>query len=712
MMLHFKQPLISRHPLKVAIAVALTTVAAQQVAIADTPVLPMVQSTASPMGSTSGNSATAPYSSPLDSTQTEETITGQAISAMNPTGDFAQSLANLPNMNIVPTGNNGIDGSNIYMRGMDQSLINFTMDGIPINSPIGYGFYSNENLPPQYISAINVKPGPGSAATVGNANFAGTVAIHSVTPSSHFSATPFYGYGSFGTQSYGGVINSGEILGGIIPTKILLGATNTRSNGYFYNTQSHKYTFIFKSISQIGPGRLTLFFFQNNQTWNFYNGATKQETAEYGRRYSGNSADPGSPDYYGDNFKTFLNWQSYVKYAFHIGRLELSDQYYYFSGNGGGTFTQNNRAAPGGFYLATKLFPVHEFGNIFKARYPFSSGSLEAGVWADSDNETAFQYQSNLYNRFTGALVSAPVSQPVVTESVQPYVQGEWSPITTLRLTTGVKLLNLHRTWRDYVSKMERAANFNQWLPSFGVNYALQPNWHLYFNYTRSAEAPSSSQLTASYFNSGLQPEIANSYEAGTYWHQGAWGGRFTAFRTNFENYILSTPVVIGNQVFSTQSNAGAAIYQGLEFSNTYQITPWLSAFANFGMLDARMTSKNQPALQAPHHTEAVGLNVKTAHWQGMLAVQQIGSRYYATGATGNSKLDGYVAGSLSVAYDTGELSLWKGYTLPNLQISAHVNNLFNNDYALSASPSTSSAGAAYQLAQPINAFAEISTTF
>jgi iron complex outermembrane receptor protein len=62
-----------------------------------------------------------------------------------------------------------------------------------------------------------------------------------------------------------------------------------------------------------------------------------------------------------------------------------------------------------------------------------------------------------------------------------------------------------------------------------------------------------------------------------------------------------------------------------------------------------------------------------------MLAVQQIGSRYYATGATGNSKLDGYVAGSLSVAYDTGAISLWKGYRLPNLQISVYVNNRRNN---------------------------------
>jgi len=707
-----KKPLVSCGLLKVTLSLAVTTVAAQHVVLADTPVLPMVQSFSTPVGSTSGDSATAPYSSPLDSTQTEETITGQAISAMNPTGDFAQSLANLPNMNIVPSGNNGINGSNIYMRGMDQSLINFTMDGIPINSPIGYSFYSNENLPPQYISFIDVKPGAGSAATVGNANFAGTVAIHSAIPSKHFSAMPFYGYGSFGTQSYGGTINSGNILGGIIPTRIFLGATNTRSHGYFYNTQSHKYTFMFKSISHIGPGRLTLFFFQNNQTWNFYDGATQQQIAEYGRRYSGNSVNPNSPEYYGVNFKKFLNWQFYAKYAFHIGKLDLSDQYYYFYGKGGGHFTQNSRAAPGGFYLATKIFPVHEFGNILKARYPFSSGSLEAGVWADSDNETAFQYQSNLYNRFTGALVSAPVDQPVVTESVQPYVQVKWNPNPALLLTTGVKLLNLHRTWRNYTKNLERWANFNQWLPSFGVNYALQPNWHLYFNYTRSAEAPSSSQLTASYFNSSLQPEIANSYETGTYWHQGAWGGRFTAFRTNFENYILSTPVVIGNQVFSTQSNAGAAIYQGLELSNTYQITPWLSAFANFGILDARMTSKSQPALQAPHHTEAIGLNVNTSHWQGMVAVQQIGSRYYATGATGNSKLGGYIAGSLSVAYDTGAISLWKGYRLPNLQISVHVNNLFNNDYALSASPSISSAGVAYQLAQPINAFAQISTTF
>lgn len=95
-----------------------------------------------------------------------------------------------------------------------------------------------------------------------------------------------------------------------------------------------------------------------------------------------------------------------------------------------------------------------------------------------------------------------------------------------------------------------------------------------------------------------------------------------------------------------------------------------------------------------------------------MLAVQQIGSRYYATGATSNLKLNSYVAGNLSIAYNTGKIQLWNDDALQNLQISVHVNNLFDNDYAFSASSGRNNQGPAYQLAQPINVFAQLSTTF
>lgn len=673
-------------------------------------VLPAVTSVATTPGENTSSSASTAYNSPLSSTRTTTTITSQAVQAMTPTGDFAQSLANIPNLNVIPSGTNGIDGSSIYMRGMDQSLINFTVDGIPINSPNGYNFYSNENLPPQFISHIDVNPGAGSAATVGNANFAGSVAIYSKTPAEHFSVSPFYGYGSFGTQSYGGLINSGLLFANSIPTKLYVGATATRSHGYYENTQSHKYTFIFKSESLIGPGKLTLFFFQNNQFWNFYNGATPEQLAQFGRRYSGNSANPESIDYYGYNFKNFLNWQAYGKYSVKLGRLDLSNQYYYFYGKGGGNFAQASSAAPGGFYLAKRIFPQYEYGDILRAKYHLEHAELEGGFWVDVDRETAFQRESNLYDRYTGALVSAPVNQPVITHSFQPYLQAKWQIVPRLDVQAGVKLMNLYRTWANYVSKQERSANFNRWLPSFSANYGITPDVHVYFNYTRSAQAPSASQLTAQYFNQGLQPEIANSFELGSYWHEGVWGGRITAFRTNFENYIVSAPIVIGNQVFSTQSNAGAAVFQGLELSNTVQLNSWLSAFLNVGLLDAQMQS-GAPTIQAPHHNEALGLSWKNQHWQGMLAVQQVGSRFYAVGGSDTARLGNYVTGTLNVSYNTGKVQLWQGYDVQNIQFSVFVNNLFNQDYYYNASLGRDGSTSYYPI-QPINAFAQISATF
>lgn len=651
-------------------------------------------------------SSTQPALYPEDATRTQQVITRAAIEAVSPATDLSQLLVNQPNVNVVTSGNgNGKNGADIYLRGMNGSLINFTLDGIPINANIDGTIYPTESLPPADIGSVDVRPGAGSAATIGNANFAGSIALHSINPSTQFYIAPRFGYGSFNTRTYGGAINSGELFKDSMPTAIYVSADHTRSDGYFDFTQNHRNTFFFKSDSKVGPGHLTLLFFQDNQDWNIYNGATQDQIAQFGRRYSGYNNNPDSPQYFGYNVKNFLNWQSYAKYQIDGNGWKLSDQYYYLYGHGGGTSTQVNPSAPGGFYITQRVFPIQDFGNILKGEYQWHAVRLQAGAWIDSDHETAFYKQGFSTYNLDGMLVSSSPDRPVDTLSVQ----ADWAITSRLTVTAGVKSLYLHRRYRAYDIDLERSVNFLKPLPSVGVNYAIVQGLHAYANYTRSAEAPSADQLTDQTFNSDLQPQTANSYELGMYWKRRRWSGRATAFRTDFQNYIVTQPVVIGSQVFSEKTNGGKAVFQGLELSNTYELIYGLSAFANVGILDARMTSTGQPALQAPHHTEAAGLSWRQHQWSGQLALRQIGGRYYATGTSGNQRVGGYTTGDLSVAWDSGRVD-WVG--VQDLRVSLYVNNILDRGYLQSATASTSSSAPAYLLSEPINAFVSVQAMF
>ena len=449
-----------------------------------------------------------------------------------------------------------------------------------------------------------------------------------------------------------------------------------------------------------------LLFYRNSVYANRSKGITTQELQQYGRRYSGLSTKLNSPDYFGYNFAHSTRSRMYIKYSAILNRAHLSANFYYFTGRATMHLTIPNKSAPGGFWVARlRATRDHRFGSILKANYFLSQGELKTGVWMESDRQGISQIAPILYNRFTGIAYSNPTQYPVHSMSIQPYAEFKWRPTVNLTITPGIKGYYLSRSVAGAPGKPKHNAEFGLVLPSFGMNYRFIRGLHAYFNYTRTAEAPPASQLTAAYVNAMLAPQIANSYELGLIWHKNRWQGRFTAFRTDFMNYIESVPVLIGSQVLNTYASNGGARYQGLGLSAVYRINRQLSTFINAGLLDAQLTTIQQPVLGAPHHTESVGLSYKSNHWFGLLSMRQVGSAFYDA----TSKVNGYLTGNVSFGYKIGPFDV-AGVKVRNASIQANVDNMFNRLYAVTATSSVN--GPLYQYSRPTNFLLQFSATF
>ncbi|HWZ23259.1 MAG TPA: TonB-dependent receptor [Cytophagaceae bacterium] len=123
--------------------------------------------------------------------------------------DIPALLNNAPSMNTYSETGNGIGYSYMRLRGIDQTRINLTINGIPVNDPETQGYYFNNFADlATSLKSIQIQRGVGTS-TNGSASFGGAVNMVSTDlaakPSFSFSS----GYGSFVSRRLAGEFQTG-----------------------------------------------------------------------------------------------------------------------------------------------------------------------------------------------------------------------------------------------------------------------------------------------------------------------------------------------------------------------------------------------------------------------------------------------------------------------------------------------------------------------
>jgi iron complex outermembrane recepter protein len=582
-------------------------------------------------------------------TSTQDIITTKQLSEIPVTTDFIQALQYLPNVDVYEEGGNGLNGSNITINGFDNSRINFTLDGIPLNDSDGYAFYSNEFLQNNDIASIIVDEGAGSASTLGITAFGGSIGITSKDPDPEHGAVIQGGAGSFGTFTEYVNAQSGEFLKDVAPTGIYMSYFHADSEGYFENSQTgYKNSILFKSDTDIGPGTLRLFFAQNDQLYNYYGGATAAQIQEYGDAYNSYTLNPASTSYTGYEYNQYRDWISYADYSLDVGRIKLDAKFFYYYGDGfgGGATTGRDLTGPdaefNGDVLPEKSWNItNRPGAIVTATIPLIDQlSLKTGALYENSKEEHYEaeYAPVTYNSAgTTAVALGNFSEiariyeePVTTEIAYPYAELNYQPVSSLIIDAGAKYLTVHRDFADLpVTATETPQYLNsspsKLLPSIGFNYEFTPGYHFYANYTENARTPTYDEFFEGTFNPDLQLEVAKTIQGGFLFRSGNLEGRLTGFDYRYENYVLEEETILPGTSTraSAYTNAGDATYYGGALAITYQILPWLSSFVNLGALHTHIDAYNGPAPFAPSNTEALGLQAQQGGWSASIAAHR-----------------------------------------------------------------------------------------
>ncbi len=149
---------------------------------------------------------------------------------------------------LLVTPQSGASFSNysaIRLRGMDETRINLTLEGIPLNDMLDQGFYFSNFVDMfESVSSVQVQRGIGSS-THGTAAYAGSINL--ALPNSFVPAQlgTYLNVGSFQTISGGGELYTGEI-GKNNQSAAYARASRNYSRGYREHSTTDGYSFIIK----------------------------------------------------------------------------------------------------------------------------------------------------------------------------------------------------------------------------------------------------------------------------------------------------------------------------------------------------------------------------------------------------------------------------------------------------------------------------------
>ena len=657
----------------------------------------------------------------LTSTQTQTRITQREILETTiPVGSISDAIIDQPNV-FAPTTTSPIVGGNIYIRGFSKSFLNITLDGIPMNLVDNYTVYSNQIIPFGMIGSIDVKPGAGSATTVGYSNFGGSIDVNSAEPTPTENATVEGGLGSYGERKYGLTLNTGKILGG---TTTVLGTFNRQTaDGYFdRGADGNKVRsgrvpaddqYAFKFVSHVGPGTLTGLVSHTSEEFDVIKGATLQQIDQYGPRASALTGPENPSTYWANNFKKEYNLIAYLNYTLPVGDSAIiSEQPYYWNGSTYVADVPTSSPYKGNYLQDDPLYRDFRFGNILNTTiYATTWLNIQSGVWFDATHFVATKPISPLTANYPD--LPSMLHQVDQTYTTQPYLSLPIFLSDRLTVTPGVKLSFVSRTFKDQISATGYQKNWTNILPSLGVNYLLfgsktSPALSLYGNYTRTFQPPAFSQISTSAQNFNLAPDLADSLEGGTMWDHGIWSGKLSLYETHFLNYIQTE--TISNAAHpngvSAYVNSGGAIYQGIDLSNSFNIIKNIGAFVNVGLLDAHLTASHTPLTYAPHQTGSAGLRYQGRNFQSGITVNYNSGYFINQGGSLYNNLHSYTV-----------VGVFADYKLPihithieSAVLSMNIDNLTDKHYIVDGG--SFNGKPVYYYALPLNIFADLKVRF
>ena len=652
----------------------------------------------------------APTQADLTITQPQSVIGLDWISNhVAPTADYATIAAIAPGVTNVSTAGPGLgESKQMTLRGFNDNQYNVTYDGIPFGDTNDFSHHTSSYFPAKMIGQVLIDRGPGSASTIGEATFGGTVALSSKDPLDTFSFIPTQSFGSYGTELTHLEVNTGRLddLGGgkLIASAQYISTDTAKTDG-----DTSRKTGYIKYVQPIGTS--TEITFLSNYNYIRFNNPdlsslTLKQIAQLGRNFGLNN-DPTSTNCACYNFQTKQTDLEYL--GVHSALSEtwsLDNKVYTYA------YDNTSHESP---YVGTKASPTNmggyikinnyrAWGDTFALVHADDYGQFRTGGWYEYTNnqrssvavdygrDQAFDVKAGqpLQGSFNAkGVYSGPYKYTMKDQlhTGQLYAEYEWHPTNTLSITPGIKYLDISRDIEAPINQTTKTPlRYNQtWDKTLGyltANYLLREDWSVYATAAQGFLTPNLNEFYVPDPSlNKAHPEQTMNYQFGSVYKTDRFNADADVYFINFKNYAFSTTVP--GTTDAVYYVAKGAYIKGIEAEMTYYLGAGTSLFANGSLQDATFKGSRLDIPNVPDRTAAIGVLYENDGFFASLFDKYAGSQKaynssfnpdQASSVTSTISTGGFWQAAMSVGYGQN----LSGSVIKSYKVRLQVDNLFD----------------------------------
>lgn len=572
----------------------------------------------------------------------QKTLTKDDIAKTYQGQEMSYIIANTPSITTQSDGGQPNGYTTFRLRGIDQTRINMTLNGVPLNEPEDQGVYfSNYPNFALNIKSLQIQRGVGTSSN-GTASYGGSINFESQNGLQKQSMAQI-GYGSFNTQRANATYSSG-----LSKRKLALftNLSGYKSDGYKYNSGGSGYSG-FLSGGYYGD--------KNVIKLTGFSGRSLNQMAWFAVSESDIKLDPRT-NYNAkgedDDFTQSFGQLQYIRSISNKSSLTTTTYYNRLDGLWG-MFVDPTTLMK--FKLASNFYGVMSNYN-----YTSKNLSFNMGVHA------------NTYNRTHGGIIGGS------TLYTNTGTKVDYSGYTKLAYTMGKYTIygdiQARHVGFSYVGDVYMAPL--EWLfinPKGGITYTKSEKVNYYVSIGKSHREPTRTDMFGGNDNLGtlniITPEEVLDYELGSNVKLGNLSLQYNGYVMDFKNEITLLGA-LGANGLPLMTNVSKSFRSGVEIDLNYRLSREISLTNSSNYSYCRI--KNGSETYQPLYTPNLIVN------QGITYTK----KGFVVGVQGKYASKSYITSDNSMTipqYLTINANM--GYTYKNYNVTIQGINLTNKKY-------------------------------
>jgi len=661
------------------------------------------------------------------SATTYKNVSKDEIQQNNFGQDLPFILQNTPGVVASSDAGAGVGYTGIRIRGSDNSRINVTVNGIPINDSESQGtFYVNMPDFASSVDNIQIQRGVGTS-TNGAGAFGASLNIQTTSSELEPYAEVNTTYGSFDTWK-----NTVKVGTGLINNRFSFDGRLSRvsSDGYVDRGSSLLKSFFVSGAYHGNKDLLRLNVFSGaEKTYQSWNGIPESRLNNdlagmqaYIDRNSLNAEDASNLLTSGRRYNSFLYnnqtdnyWQNHYQLLY---ARQFSDQ---FSFNGALHYTKGE-----GYYeeyRAGNKLSDYGLSPVIIGGSTISKTDLIRRRWLDNDFygvTYAFNYvpEKNLnftlggaYNEYKGAHFGQIIWAQYASNGnidrryydndgfktdLNTYGKVNYSPIESLSLFADLQYRRVHYEIAGTENKLNTLStneNLNFFNPKFGATYFFNALSNLYGSFSVANKEPNRNDYTDAPAGVLPKPERLNDVELGYRFKNKQWNLGLNAYGMFYKNQLVETGK-INDTGGSFRQNVDRSYRLGIELDGSYLINKSFAINANAALSRNKIKNfteyyddydnggqiVNEYALTNISYSPDAVLFGELVYKpiQGFAVALQskyVSKQYLDNTQNDERTINGYWVSNVRLGYD------FKLAGVKNINLSLLVNNIFDKKY-------------------------------